>query len=153
MPSDFFQETFLYTDNEVPLSVFESFFGIGNEGLYLHCHDCMELMYVQKGSGTIYVDFQEYTVTAGDFILIAPGQLHSGNRAPHEQLYCQAIVFDLNELKEGKIDYIYKNFIYKFFDHQITPPTLIQKTQSFYDDLARDFFSIYDEYAQKKRSL
>lgn len=152
MPHDFVQENFFYTENEVPLSVFESTFGMGKDSLYLHCHDCMELLYVKNGSGFISVELQKFFVQAGDFILVSPGQLHSANSPFQDRMFCQAIVFDLNQLREGKIDYIYRKYISSFFNQDISPPVLINKQSTYYQELCRDFFTIYTEYKQKQEA-
>lgn len=150
--NNYVQESFTYLDGEVPLSVFENCVGTGNESLYLHCHNCMEVIYIKAGSGFIYADLQKFPVNAGDFVLLSPGQLHSGASRPHDKMFCKAIVFDLGQLKEGKLDYIYQNFIYKFFSHEITVPTVVQKKHSFYEELRRDFFSIFDEFIEKEEA-
>lgn len=150
--NNYVQETFSYLDGEVPLSVFENCVGTGNESLYLHCHNCMELIYIEAGSGFIYVDLMKFPVNAGDFVLLSPGQLHSGNSRPHDKMFCKAIVFDLGRLTEGKIDYIYQNFIYGFFNHDLTVPTVVHKQHSFYGELVHDFFSIFNEFVRKEEA-
>ena len=153
MPQDFVQEIFLYTEDEMPLSIFKGWIGMGNECLYLHCHDCMELLYVESGKGSIFVNLQEFPVQQGDFVLVLPGQLHSGSSNYSHKMFCRAIVFDLNQLKEGRIDYLYKNFICKFLTQQITAPTLITSSHLYHPAVANDFSLIYTEFSQKKEAF
>lgn len=152
MSQKIIEEHFPYIDNTLSISIFDNYIGIGKKDLYLHCHNCMELIYIECGKGFFYVDFQEFTVGAGDFILILPNQLHSGKSKPHNEMHCKAIVFDLNQLKEGKIDYIYKKYIYEFISHTIVPKTLVQRNDSLHHDLANNFFTIYDEFFAKKEA-
>ena len=42
----------------------------------MHWHDEIEFIYIKKGKGIISLNLIEYTVTAGDIIMILPGMIH-----------------------------------------------------------------------------
>lgn len=46
-------------------------------GCPIHFHDHLELMYVKSGTAVVSVDFQQYTLTAGDVLFLFPNRIHS----------------------------------------------------------------------------
>ena len=43
----------------------------------LHWQSSMELVFVKKGTGMVYVDLDPFTARAGDIFVFVPGMLHS----------------------------------------------------------------------------
>lgn len=41
-----------------------------------HFHDQLELMLISKGTAIVSVDFQQYTLTAGDILFLFPNRIH-----------------------------------------------------------------------------
>ncbi|MBQ8639182.1 MAG: AraC family transcriptional regulator [Lachnospiraceae bacterium] len=64
----------------------------------LHWHEEFEIIYIKKGRGTISVDLERYPVTAGNIVLILPGQLHSIEGVRGETMEYENIIFHLNML-------------------------------------------------------
>ena len=58
-----------------------------------HWHNETEFIIIKKGCGNVCVDLQEYIVTAGDIILILPGQLHSIRQYEDNCMEYENIVF------------------------------------------------------------
>lgn len=46
------------------------------QSAYPHRHDFYEILYVTKGKGTHYIDFNAYPIEPGTFYFISPGQVH-----------------------------------------------------------------------------
>lgn len=46
-------------------------------GRYNHMHNEIELIYIFSGTVQAYCDFKEYTLNAGDFLLVFPNTVHS----------------------------------------------------------------------------
>lgn len=49
----------------------------GNPTFPAHLHEEIELVYVKQGHGTAFCDGESYTLSAGDFFLTFPNQVHS----------------------------------------------------------------------------
>ena len=49
----------------------------GMETDTMHLHGFYEIIWFQKGSGTHYVDFNQYAIAPGTIFFISPGQIHS----------------------------------------------------------------------------
>jgi AraC-like DNA-binding protein len=46
--------------------------------LPVHWHNEMEIIYLAEGRATFYVESREFTIQAGDALIVHPGELHSG---------------------------------------------------------------------------
>lgn len=84
-----FQDVF---DN-LSLSLFENNLDDYHNTVYMHYHDRLEIIHVLDGEGIVSVNLKEYSITAGDIILIAPNEIHSVKGKGDILLHCQTVVF------------------------------------------------------------
>ena len=59
----------------------------------VHWHEEAELIVIQKGSGTVFVDLTHYHVTAGDIIIVLPGHLHAIREISGQKMEYENIIF------------------------------------------------------------
>ena len=62
----------------------------------VHWHEEAELIVIQKGSGTVFVDLTHYHVTAGDIIIVLPGHLHAIREISGQKMEYENIIFHPN---------------------------------------------------------
>ena len=58
-----------------------------------HVNDYVELLYAKGGEWTCYINFKEYKLNKGDVVFAFPGQIHSHEETPHENI---ALLFPKN---------------------------------------------------------
>lgn len=61
----------------------------------MHLHGFYEIIWFQKGSGTHYVDFNQYAIAPGTIIFISPGQIHSFDTKHDQEGYVLKICAEL----------------------------------------------------------
>lgn len=67
----------------------------GMETDTMHLHGFYEVIWFQKGSGTHYVDFNQYAIAPGTIIFISPGQIHSFDTKHDQEGYVLKICAEL----------------------------------------------------------
>lgn len=67
----------------------------GMETDTMHLHVFYEIIWFQKGSGTHYVDFNQYAIAPGTIIFISPGQIHSFDTKHDQEGYVLKICAEL----------------------------------------------------------
>lgn len=111
----------------------------------LHWHDQMELIYIKKGRGTVFVDLVPYPVHAGCIMPVLPGELHAIEGTEGGSMEYENIIFSLSilesedpgdwcrlhvtgALREGSL----------FFDRPLSPGTGIHRAAAVALDAADD---------------
>ena len=61
----------------------------------MHLHGFYEIIWFQKGSGTHYVDFNQYPIAPGTIFFISPGQIHSFDTKHDQEGYVLKICAEL----------------------------------------------------------
>ena len=67
----------------------------GMETDTMHLHGFYEIIWFQKGSGTHYVDFNQYAIAPGTIIFISPGQIHSFDTKHDQEGYVLKVCAEL----------------------------------------------------------
>lgn len=98
----------------------------------LHWHDEFEFIYVKKGTGTVTVDFIDYTVHAEQIVIILPGRLHAISQIPGESMEYENIIFHPILLESSGEDHSYQQFIKPFFEFRFDCPVVLNKNDSAY---------------------
>ena len=93
-----------------------------------HWHEEVEFVVMKKGAGLIQVDLVPYEVTAGDIVVILPGQLHSIEQKGHLVMEYENILFRVSLLDTGGKDLCSKSFLEPLFRGRIDFPTLIDRS-------------------------
>ena len=106
--------------------------------LYLHWHNELEIIYVEKGSLIFTVDTIPLKVSQGQCIIISSGQLHSANFINNEVSIHHALLFDLSFLSSASIDYCQKNYISPLINGQYRFPLVIDETSNWGSDVIKE---------------
>ena len=67
----------------------------GMETDTMHLHGFYEVIWFQKGSGTHYVDFNQYPIAPGTIFFISPGQIHSFDTKHDQEGYVLKVCAEL----------------------------------------------------------
>lgn len=72
--------------------------GDNTNALYLHCHPEAEFFFLEEGELSFWVEDREFTLEAGDAILIPPQLVHHASKEPGQDCTYSALVFSLEWL-------------------------------------------------------
>lgn len=102
----------------------------------LHWHSEVELIVIKKGRGFVSADFSMLSVTAGDIIIIRPGQLHSIEQDGTYNMEYENIIFKPELLISGSSDLCAVKFITPFMLGSIQSDTHLTPALSYYQTAA-----------------
>ena len=100
----------------------------------LHWHEELEMVVIQKGEGTISVDFDRQAVRAGDMVFIRPGQLHSIEQSGTKKMEYENIILKPDLLMSGANDLCAVRFITPLMTGRLPVDTFITPALSYYKD-------------------
>jgi AraC-like DNA-binding protein len=129
----------------IPLYIYHEY--ANKYALYLHWHNEVEIIYVEKGSLVFTVDTVPHTVSAGQCIIINSGQLHSAAFTNNEPTIHHALLFDINFLSSSSFDYCQSTYIDPLLNGQYRFPTVIDENSIWgatIIDEVKDAFNIID---------
>lgn len=98
----------------------------------LHWQNSMELVFVKKGTGMVYVDLDPFTARAGDIFVFVPGMLHSLSQYPGEAMEYENIIFDV-ELLGGSSDLCYQRYLLPLQSGRLPLPSRLAPGHPCYD--------------------
>ena len=98
----------------------------------LHWQNSMELVFVKKGTGVVYVDLDPFTARAGDIFVFVPGMLHSLSQYPGEAMEYENIIFDV-ELLGGSSDLCYQRYLLPLQSGRLPLPSRLAPGHPCYD--------------------
>lgn len=101
-----------------------------------HWHEDMELIYIKRGNGLITVDLEHYQVSAGNILLIIPGQLHSISQYESNAMEYENIIFKPEILLTKQADTCNSNYFLPLLDGTLQLPTLYEPGMPHYDKIA-----------------
>lgn len=101
-----------------------------------HWHNDMEIIYIKKGSGMVFVDLTPHRVGEGDIVLIAPGQLHSIEQWEGASMEYENIIFHLGMLMSAGGDLCSEQFFTPLIHNRSCLPVLIPVGSPLYSKAA-----------------
>lgn len=102
-----------------------------------HWHNDFEIIYIKKGLGMISIDLDDYTVTAGDIILLLPGQLHSLAQLQDASMEYENILFSMELLTRSHNDICYDRYFSALEQRSLQLPAVFHPgTCTYYDQIA-----------------
>ena len=101
-----------------------------------HWHNDVELIVIKKGTGTIAVDMEPQTVSAGDIILVRPGQIHSISQHDNDTMEYENILFRPDLLYSQNTDLRTLEYFDLYFNPEYNLPWHIDHSNSCHKKLA-----------------
>lgn len=101
-----------------------------------HWHNDVELIVIKKGTGIIAVDMEPQTVSAGDIILVRPGQIHSISQHDNDTMEYENILFRPDLLYSQNTDLRTLEYFDLYFNPEYNLPWHIDHSNSCHKKLA-----------------
>ena len=130
-----YQEKKDHTNLDFPYNTYLCSIPLDFELVPPHWHDEMEIIYIKKGRGIVYVDFKEYIVNSLSLVFILPGQLHSIEQYEDYTMDYENIIFDVSMVMSNKKDSVYIDFFRPLTHGKITVPTVFSQVYPYFNDL------------------
>ena len=92
--------------------------------LPIHWHNEMEIIYMDKGAATFKVENHEYSIKAGEAVIVHPGELHSGVNNDYIAVFYYSIVFKFSWLSSLHNDRIQEQFLVPILSSARLPAVL-----------------------------
>ncbi|MDY4969032.1 MAG: AraC family transcriptional regulator [Lachnospiraceae bacterium] len=110
-----YKENKIHTDSAFPYNTYLCSIPLDFPSVPLHWHDEVELIVIQKGSGMVKVNFNQYQVSAGSIVIVLPEQIHSIMEIPGMKMEYENILFRCEMLRSGADDFCYHTFLDPLF--------------------------------------
>lgn len=101
-----------------------------------HWHGDVELIVIKKGMGLILVDMRPYVVTAGDMVMVRPGQIHAIRQYGREEMEYENILFQPSLLYSESADCCTLEYLQPYFHLEFDVPCHINPDFPGYGQLA-----------------
>lgn len=102
-----------------------------------HWHNEWEIIYIKKGQGCISVDLEFYEVSAGDIVLLLPGQLHALSQLSEKTMEYENILFATELLTQSHNDVCYDRYFAALEQRALQLPKVFNSdTCTYYDQIA-----------------
>lgn len=92
-------EQHIFSEHDLPIFFHKDRITQGN-GIFLHWHENIEILYFRQGSAVVYCDTVPYSLTDGEIIVINSGTLHSIDAETPECFY-DCLIVDKNYMQDA----------------------------------------------------
>ena len=108
----------------------------------IHWHEEMEIIKVQSGNGSVYVDGIKYNAQAGDIFILRPFVMHSINRVGDDEMTIDAIVFNLRLLETGEADMCTLKYFAPLLNEKHSVPCIVRPSDNWYQPFEHSMAAI-----------
>lgn len=119
----------------------------GYPAVTAHWHDEAEFTLITEGNATYQIQLETYEVTAGDFIFIPPGVLHSITWTPGCTFHSETYVFHMHFLGLGTADVCAVRYLTPLSTQKLIPTFCFPHPHPLYENLSTLFGEISVTYA------
>lgn len=91
----------------------------------VHWQDSVEIIYIKKGKGLVFVDFETYEAQAGDIFIILPEHVHGLRQIVGERMEYENIIFDLNFVESNTFDLCFQKYWQPLQQKKVSFPVYI----------------------------
>ena len=112
----------------------------------LHCHDCLEINYVERGTGRYLIENREFPMRPGDIFIINNLEYHMA--ATNGDLSLVVMVFEPSILYSVQNECRYMEPFYQYFGHV---SSCISADNPAHQELVRTIQTIDREWAARKK--
>ena len=143
-----YHETKKHTSEDFPYNIYLCSIPLDFIQVPTHWHKEMELIVIKKGEGSVSVNLTPYKVSAGDIVVVLPGQLHSISRYEDACMEYENILFMPDMLKSRTTDSCNLDCLNPLLNGYVNFPKRIHSGLKYYhviqacieqmDDLSRD---------------
>lgn len=120
-----YHETKKHADTMFAFNIYPCTIPLDFSFVPLHWQDSVELIYIKKGNGYVCVDFETFSVKAGDIVIVLPGHIHGLQTGPGERMEYENIIFSTDFLSNNQMDVCSQNYLYPLFRGKTELPVYI----------------------------
>lgn len=113
----------------------------------MHCHDCLEISYVDRGYGTYVIEDKTYQVQPGDFYVINHQERHM-MIAEDEEMVVSVCIFEPKFIWDQMDQY---DFLKPFYSRKTIFSNQIRHVNEYYQDLRKNIAKIFYEFAVQEK--
>lgn len=149
MQYEIYHEKIDHTPPDFPYNIYLCSIPLDFTSVKIHWHDEAEIIVIKKGEGHVSVDLTQYSVSAGDIVIVLPGQLHSIEQKNSSAMEYENIIFKPAMLRSPGHDSCGDSFIAPLFSGEISIPRVIRPDSDFHSDAAEAIYRI-DRLSEKR---
>ncbi|MEK4853093.1 AraC family transcriptional regulator [Paenibacillus sp. FSL H7-0756] len=115
--------------------------------LPVHWHNEMEMIYLAEGNATFHIESREFSIQAGDALIVHPGELHSGMDTAMGGTCYYSIVFKGSWLSSPQPDRVQELFLDPVLQGKIRLPAMLSAADAAHSpllQLIRELLSRYE---------
>ena len=131
-----YKENKVHTDKSFPYNTYLCSIPLDFPCVPHHWHEETELIVIQKGSGLVHVDFNQYKVTAGSIIVVLPGHMHSIAEVPGIKMEYENILFRSDMLFTSSDDLCADTFLTPLFTRALPVDSHIHPGLCYYNEFS-----------------
>lgn len=117
-----FKETKQHGRLDFPYTVYVGIIPETFKSFPLHWHREFEIIYINSGYGTVFVDTKSYDCRYGDIILIPPDTIHGISQKDNEKMVYFNILFRPSLFESDQESLFYKKYCQPIEDGELRPP-------------------------------
>ena len=133
---EIYHENKTHTTPEFPFNVYLCSIPRDFSAVNTHWHNEVELIAIKSGKGIVSVDLVPYEVSAGDFVFILPGQLHSIEQKDGHAMDYENILFEPGLLISSEKN-LCNEYLQLLFSGRISLSPIINSKLSYYLSFAK----------------
>ncbi len=131
-----YKENKVHTDDSFPYNTYLCSIPLDFPSVPHHWHEEAELIVIQKGSGIVHVNFNQYRVSAGSIVVVLPGHLHSIAEIPGIKMEYENILFRMDMLFSKSEDLCSRAFLTPILHGTLRVNDHIHPGLNYYDEFS-----------------
>lgn len=120
----------------------------GGEKDCMHRHDCLEIDYVDRGSGIYVIEDKTYEVQPGDFFIINNSEQHMMVADDEDEMVVSVCIFEPRFIWDQMEQ---DEYLKPFFSRNVMFANRIRNKDSFYRAMERNMKKIFEEYNMREK--
>lgn len=131
-----YHETKSHTSAGFPYNTYLCSIPLDFKEVPMHWHSELELVVIQKGRGIVSVDLHSRQVSAGDIVIIRPGQLHSIRQDDNHSMEYENILLKSSLLSSGEDDLCFARYLQPLLYGEHPCETFLTPALSYYAEVS-----------------
>ena len=131
-----FKESKKHSSTLFPFNIYLCSIPLDFSDVPIHWHNDMEIIYIKKGCGTVFLDFESHYVEAGDIIIVLPGQTHGISQLESYAMEYENIIFNVDMLLSKQSDGLDTSYFLPLLSGNLIFNHIVTTDESYYLSIA-----------------
>lgn len=132
-----YHETKKHSDSMFAYNVYPCTIPLDFTFVPVHWQDSVEIIYIKKGKGLVFVDFETYEAQAGDIFIILPEHVHGLRQIVGERMEYENIIFDLSFVENTTFDLCFQKYWQPLQQKKVSFPTYLYSGHELHDSVQK----------------